>query len=145
MANFMKVLDPTVQIRDSCGYVVSNASRVSINLENLKRYAEELKTLNFAEVRNSVQWDACGWHYCQDVTSLGKITCQYVFVMDALNFCFWPTEGLEYDTLAVSLREVLEKDPSAFDGNKLAVLDKVLFSVSLNLYGFYLFIDIFSF
>ena len=42
--------------------------------------------------------DAEGWHYCKDVVDGGGLTCQYIFVMDALNFCFWPTPELEYDT-----------------------------------------------
>ena len=45
--------------------------------------------------------------------------------MDALNFCFWPTAGLEYDYLAVSLRKVLEADEKAFDAPRLAAMTEV--------------------
>lgn len=39
-----------------------------------------------------VTWDSGDFHYFEDVAVDGHLTCQYVFVMDALNFCFWPTE-----------------------------------------------------
>jgi hypothetical protein len=48
--------------------------------------------------------------------------CQYVFVLDALNFCFWPLAGYEYEHLAGSLKAALETDPHAFDADRLAEL-----------------------
>ncbi|RLN92723.1 hypothetical protein BBJ28_00017647 [Nothophytophthora sp. Chile5] len=39
-----------------------------------------------------VTWDSGDFHYFADVEQDGPLTCQYVFVLDALNFCFWPTE-----------------------------------------------------
>ena len=42
--------------------------------------------------------------------------------MDSLNFCFWPTEGFEYEHLALGLKAVLEQDPTAFDAEKLIAL-----------------------
>lgn len=56
--------------------------------------------------REGVVWDYGGWHYAADTSTFGPVTCQYIFVMDALNFCFWPTKDLEYDHLAVGLRKV---------------------------------------
>jgi hypothetical protein len=31
-------------------------------------------------------------------------TAQYLLVLDALNFCFWPQPGLEYEHLARGLK-----------------------------------------
>ena len=47
---------------------------------------------------------------------------QYIFVLDALNFCFWPLPGYEYDTLASSLKRELEADSKAFDAHRLATM-----------------------
>lgn len=92
-------------------------------------------------------WDEGGWHYSADADVVGPRTAQYVFVLDALNFCFWPSEGwvgalpstrvrlalhppvaaprsYEYDSLAVGLRRVLEADPHAFDAERLAKCDE---------------------
>jgi hypothetical protein len=45
--------------------------------------------------------------------------------MDALNFCFWPSPGFEYDTLAMSLKAVLEADETALNADKLATITEV--------------------
>jgi hypothetical protein len=42
-------------------------------------------------------WRASSYHY-SDPTS-DERTAQYVLVLDALNFCFWPLQGYEYDHL----------------------------------------------
>lgn len=34
----------------------------------------------------------------------GDLTAQYTLVLDALNFCFWPEEGLEYEHMARGLK-----------------------------------------
>ena len=34
----------------------------------------------------------------------GPLTAQYLLVLDALNFCFWPEPGLEYEHLASGLK-----------------------------------------
>ena len=34
----------------------------------------------------------------------GPQTVQYFLVVDALNFCFWPEEGLEYEHLAKGVK-----------------------------------------
>lgn len=40
--------------------------------------------------------------------------------MDTLNFCFWPSkDGLEYEQLAVGLKNVFENDESAFSCKRL--------------------------
>ncbi|CAM9212379.1 unnamed protein product [Heterosigma akashiwo] len=60
-----------------------------------------------------------GWHWNEDVQSGGELTCQYIFVLDSLNFCFWPTTGMEYEQLARALTAVLKADPTAFDAERL--------------------------
>lgn len=44
------------------------------------------------ETLEAVTWDSGDFHYFADVATDGPLTCQYVFVLDALNFCFWPTK-----------------------------------------------------
>lgn len=66
-----------------------------------------------------IEWDECGWHYQADAPVAGPLTCQYILVLDALNFCFWPTLGLEYEHLARGLKKTLERDPHAFDAERL--------------------------
>jgi hypothetical protein len=120
---------------------MAQASSVSINLEGLDHFVEELvpeleriKTSKEAANANAlpgedsaqyVDWDACGWHYCEDREDKGgngENTVQYIFVLDCLNWCFWPTEEFEYEQLAVSLKNVLLQDPNVFDADRLAKL-----------------------
>jgi Potential Queuosine, Q, salvage protein family len=49
----------------------------------------------------------------------GPLTCQFVFVLDALNFCFWPEVGLEYHHLATGLKAALELDDTALSAENL--------------------------
>ncbi len=114
------VLHPLQQVRDSCRRVNSTARHVRIDLDALEAFAETIVNKDSTDLMRGVEWDACGWHYDLDAKEGGPLTCQYVFLMDALNFCFWPTPGLEYDTLALSLKHQLEADPHAFDALRLA-------------------------
>jgi hypothetical protein len=111
------------EIRDTCAHVVSvTEDVVAIDTPSIKKWVASFATENVEEARRGVEWDASGWHYCADSTTCGPLTAQYVFVLDSLNFCFWPTPGLEYDTLATSLKLVLELDPHAFDADRLSVI-----------------------
>lgn len=118
--------NPLHCVRQSCQLVANAAKHVSINKDAIDKAAESLVDDNssLSSLRKGVEWDAEGWHYSADANSNppGPLTCQYIFVMDSLNFCFWPVEGLEYDTLAISLKNVLEADSTAFDADKLAVM-----------------------
>lgn len=60
-------------------------------------------------------WDFEGIHYFDD----GPLTVQYLFVLDALNFCFWPDAELHYDHLATGLRSAVMADKSIFDADRL--------------------------
>ena len=91
-------LNPIHQIRESCGRVSNQATEVTIDAEALSKAANDLFTTDFDAMRDGVAWDVCGWHYCKDAPTNGPLTCQYVFVMDALNFCFWPCPGFEVQT-----------------------------------------------
>ena len=99
------ILDPLSQIIETCTEVAVNAKSVFIDNDAIKVLAGEL-CKNAISYRDGVVWDSCGWHYSADAAVFGPLTCQYIFVMDALNFCFWPTKGMEYDDLAVCLRKV---------------------------------------
>jgi hypothetical protein len=53
----------------------------------------QVATTDPVALRKDFAWSASGWHY----DDRGPLTAQYVFVLDSLNFCFWPTAGLEYE------------------------------------------------
>ena len=116
--------NPMSAVRNTCDFVTSSASHVSIDMSAISTFVGSInKESTLVSLKDGVAWDANNWHYCADAKEYGKLTCQYIFVMDALNFCFWPQADLEYDTLAMSLKAVLEKDTEIFSGANLATID----------------------
>ena len=116
--------NPMSAVRTTCDFVTDSASHVSIDMAAISTFVNSInKESTLSSLKDGVAWDANNWHYCQDAKEYGKLTCQYIFVMDALNFCFWPQPELEYDTLAMSLKAVLERDSEVFAGSNLAKID----------------------
>eukprot|EP00850_Spirogloea_muscicola_P015034 SM000112S23976 [mRNA] locus=s112:93051:95138:+ [translate_table: standard] len=66
-----------------------------------------------------VEWDFEGIHFRDG----GPLTVQYILVLDALNFCFWPDEELQYEHLARGLTRALERDAHALDAHRLVEYD----------------------
>ena len=89
------VLDPCILVRESCWEVVRKAKHVKVNDEKLQELAKALASEDLDALRQGVEWDEFEWHYTADAKTGGVLTCQYIFVLDALNFCFWPTPGFE--------------------------------------------------
>ena len=107
--------NPPEAVRTSCAWVVSQAQHVSINAEALAVFAAELAA------SSTTPPDFSEWHYTDDVASGGRLTAQYVLVLDALNFCFWPSAvPMEYDALALGLRGRLRKDSQSLSAAVLA-------------------------
>jgi hypothetical protein len=125
--------------------VMQNAKYVSIDDNKVKEFAniliqkfqvnekEKIDTGNVDENSDDtsnnaisyIEWDECGWHYCDDRVDKGgdgTFTMQYIFVIDTLNWCFWPTKDFEYEQLATSLTNVLRNNKNAFNADCLMSL-----------------------
>jgi hypothetical protein len=106
-------MDPTTLVRESTARVMRSPVHVQVDQAAVERLADKLvrcglegmdgvaMRMTFGgwqglrlqqEERGFVTWDSGDFHYFEDVEQDGPLTCQYVFVMDALNFCFWPTD-----------------------------------------------------
>ncbi|KAL3660456.1 hypothetical protein V7S43_014606 [Phytophthora oleae] len=115
-------MDPTSLVRESTARVVRRATHVSIEASAVEQLAVKLGDKLSRDEQGGVTWDSGNFHYFEDVEQDGSLTCQYVFVLDALNFCFWPTENMEYEHLARGLKTALLSDPHALDADKLATV-----------------------
>ncbi|KAG6954195.1 hypothetical protein JG687_00011933 [Phytophthora cactorum] len=115
-------MDPTTLVRESTARVVHCASHTSIDSAAVERLADKLGTKLSKDDRGVVTWDSGDFHYFEDVKQNGPLTCQYVFVLDALNFCFWPTQYMEYEHLARGLKTALLRDPHVLDADNLAMV-----------------------
>jgi hypothetical protein len=111
-------MDPCKSVLETSAWVVSSATSVSIDEAALVAFARDLGDVGSAPV-----WDN-GWHFCDDAHTGGPLTAQYTLVLDALNWCFWPSStSMEYDTLASGLARALRADPSAFSAQSLQKLE----------------------
>ncbi|KAL3675705.1 hypothetical protein R1sor_025653 [Riccia sorocarpa] len=99
-----------MEVRTSCRWVADHASYVNIDAKSIDKVAEEMNGSMPA-----VEWDFERIHFCDG----GPLTAQYMLVLDALNFCFWPDEELHYEHLARGLRDALFADSKAFDAERL--------------------------
>lgn len=108
-------------VRSTCSFVVENAQHVKIIESSIDEMINDDSKFpaDVSDALSKVQWDSCGWHFNRDASSAGDMTAQYILVMDALNFCFWPCPGLEYEHLAIGLKNALERNPNAFSADNL--------------------------
>ena len=100
--------DAPAAVRASCAWVMGAAQHVTISRPALAALAQELAAM---PTLAPPPWGEL--HY-EDDLPMGSQTMIYVAVLDAINFCFWPQPGLEYDALALGLRAVLRANPDAF-------------------------------
>ncbi|PON66744.1 putative Queuosine, Q, salvage protein family [Parasponia andersonii] len=96
-------------VRASSAWVASRSSHVVVDSSGIEKVVQIIDSIP------KVKWDFEGIHYFDN----GPLTVQYLLVLDALNFCFWPDADLNYDNLALGLKEVLQNDKSAFDADRL--------------------------
>ncbi|KAK3020805.1 hypothetical protein RJ639_047677 [Escallonia herrerae] len=97
-------------VRASSAWVAGHSSHVTVDSSGIEKVAESIK-----DSIPKVEWDYEGIHYCDN----GRLTVQYLFVLDALNFCFWPDKDLSYDHLALGLKAALQNDKSVFNVDRL--------------------------
>lgn len=102
-------------VRSTTSWVMSGAKHVRIDERALESYAAELcPKAKFTPPT----WRSNPDHFFD--AEEPELVAQYILVMDVLNFCFWPTEGLEYDALAGGLKRALLADRHCFDAARLA-------------------------
>lgn len=85
-------------VRDSCSRVLQRASHVKIDSDKLKQFGDGL----LAEFANGYKYSEFDEYSCHhNEFSHPDQIVDYIFVLDTLNFCFWPcTEEFEYEDLA---------------------------------------------
>jgi hypothetical protein len=127
-------MNPCNLVRSSC-LAVSSSSTSSlickIDETNLDKFVLSLSSSSIEcvgkdddDIKNElVHWDQSGWHLSPQITS-DHACAQYCLVLDALNFCFWPTNGFEYDHLACGLRDAYLSDNHCFDADRLSCCDE---------------------
>ena len=117
--NTKSSINPPELVKSSCQDVVRIAKSVSIDTSVITSIAKDLARTDLESLLRGVNWNENSWHYCEDADAAGPKTCQYIFVLDALNFCFWPVQDLEYDYLATALKDAFMEDERNFEADFL--------------------------
>ncbi len=100
-------------------WVIERAKHVALDEHAIARYASEL-----LEYPRAWEWNRRDHFY--DGTAR---TVQYLFVLDCLNFCFWPEprwrrDGLDgYIALATALKDAVERGESVLEASFWAQID----------------------
>ncbi|KAH9712276.1 Queuosine salvage protein [Citrus sinensis] len=104
-------------VRETSAWVATHSSHVLVDSSDsrVNNAGIEKVVENIQGSIPKVEWDYEGIHYFDN----GPLSVQYLFVLDALNFCFWPDKDLNYDHLASGLKAALQNDKSAFDADRL--------------------------
>jgi hypothetical protein len=81
--------------------------------------SSDLVSSSSSSSTTTIQWDEYSWHYtASSPECLTYLTEEqrdervalYIIALDALNFCFWPIPGLNYEHLAMALKSIAQKD-----------------------------------
>ncbi|KAI5402438.1 hypothetical protein KIW84_050162 [Lathyrus oleraceus] len=73
------------EVRATSAWVASRSSHVTVDSSGIEKVVSKIESIP------KVEWDFEGIHYFDN----GPLTVQYLFVLDALNFCFWPVTFLQ--------------------------------------------------
>lgn len=114
-------LCPLCCVRESCARVVAAAKSVSVDSEAVAAVAQHWRESKLLSTRPAFDRTL---HFVDE--SRPALTVQFLFVVDALNWCFWPSgeaQPFEYHNLAGGLKASVEKEPKCLDARRLAALD----------------------
>eukprot|EP01017_Pseudomicrothorax_dubius_P031214 TRINITY_DN3961_c0_g1_i2.p1 TRINITY_DN3961_c0_g1~~TRINITY_DN3961_c0_g1_i2.p1 ORF type:complete len:318 (-),score=69.52 TRINITY_DN3961_c0_g1_i2:584-1537(-) len=98
----IKSLNLPERIRTSCRRVLQRAELLKINEAEIANFCASLKSSE----KQFLEWNESDFHL---VGKAGheETTLSYIFTLDMLNFCFWPSDW-EYDNLARALKKCVE-------------------------------------
>lgn len=100
-------MDPCEAVRESTAAVVAEEgghSNVFICGDAVAGFVETL--MNEGGLQDLPDFDK-GIHYVD--TEDPETTARYLFVLDAVNFCFWPAPDIEYEDLSTGLKASIEQ------------------------------------
>lgn len=104
----MTTPSPCDKVRTTCeAYISQHSEHVTIDRQVIPALARQIQQ------QARIEWDEEEWHY--DAAPAGEQRQErvalYILALDAINFCFWPSEQpYEYKDLATSMRNAAKRD-----------------------------------
>ena len=90
---------------------MTHSTHITINQNAITSLVNEILTLSQPGI-TFPKWSES--HFPVNTVSFETLL-RYVFIIDTLNFCFWPNPPFEYSDLAHNLHETLLHNPSFFE------------------------------
>lgn len=118
---------PNAEVRRTCNVVMEQQSNITVDDAKIAQFIVELEakiTENDEKGVTGFVFDKWSDWHVSDITkySLEQITA-YAFVVDAMNFCFWPNNPsgeFEYIHITKNLEKVLDTEPEFFSLERLS-------------------------
>ena len=113
---------PCAEVRRTCQFVMEHQTSVMIQKAKIEAFVQEMEAVVAAD--GAFVFDKWSSFHLSDVSkySLEQLTA-YVFVTDAMNFCFWPDNPageFEYENMTRNLEKIIDTDPEFFTAERLA-------------------------
>ncbi|KAK9794969.1 hypothetical protein WJX73_009457 [Symbiochloris irregularis] len=108
-------MESIYDVRGTAHQVVEQASQVTICDPALETLAELVRDSDLERLTSASAFDT-ETHFFDG----GPQTVQYLLVVDALNFCFWPAEDLEYEHLARGVKAAAMNNPGSLTASSLS-------------------------
>lgn len=99
--------NPCEHVKAAATFVMTHATEVQIDEAALSKFVSELK----AKAITYQPWSES--HFPPESTDFETLL-RYIFVIDTLNFCFWPNSPFEYCDLAKNLHNTLVHNSDFF-------------------------------
>jgi hypothetical protein len=91
------------KVRNSAEFIMSHSKHVKINQTAVTNFVNSTVAQSIPKI---IPWEEC--HFPVSEYSLEEVLT-FIFVIDTLNFCFWPHPSFEYDHLTKGVIKLLKE------------------------------------
>ena len=104
-----------------CTYVKESTLKITPFMEHVKIDQEALKKFitNLLQDKNALKFPKWSESHFDATSVPFEMLLKYLFVIDTLNYCFWPNKGFEYYDLAKNLYATLKEKKDFFNIDNL--------------------------
>lgn len=107
----MDSLNPLETVRTGAAFVTAQARSVSVDEAAIDALAARIAQGEMPRI---------AWDEVHHFRGGEAETAQYLLLLDALNFCFWPEPAWDYNRLALALKTTMLTAPERFSAEALA-------------------------
>ena len=106
--------NPCTYVKESTSKIIPIMSHVKIDDKALKKFVK-----NLLQDKNALKYPKWSETHLDATSVPFESLLRYLFVIDTLNYCFWPNAGYEYYTLAQNLYKTLKNKKKFFEIDNL--------------------------